>query len=513
MQHRALIRGLWFWVPVILAMTWVARCAHAADAELVPTPRATPLPVSATNLPFLAAARAAQPVALDALGYAESEYVVNGLANIYDWTTSEGATRLSVNATAVPYATRILVRQPADARKFSGVVIVELLDSEGRYDSAPLWGLSWQQFTRRGDAWVGITVSPAAIAALRKFDSVRYSKLGFNYRQPADCRVEVPDPLASPPDTESGLAWDAIAQIGALLRSGSKENPLLDLHPRSVVAAGYGQAGAYIITYANALHAALRLGDGAPIFNGYLSAAGAQMSVPINHCVPPLPVDDPRRGALPRDVPFVTVMTESDFNLAPSLRRADSDAPEDVFRLYEIPGAAHAGPFPAGMPTATDQLIAGVAPPAGELCADAPGDYPGGLAFDAIWEQYIQFLDGGSPMVSLSRIETLADGGPRHDELGNASGGWRLPQIEVPLAVYSGRSLPRNASARAAAVCAMTGSRQPFDAARLKSLYGDRKQYLHRFRAAVDLAVQERRLAPEDGATLDKLRVQDLPRF
>ena len=513
MQHRALIRGLWFWVPVILALTWVARCAHAVEAELVDTPRATPLNTSATNLPFLAAARAEQPVALDAAGYVESEYVVNGLANIYDWTTTARATRLSVNATAVPYATRILVRRPADAQKFSGVVIVELLDAEGRYDSAPLWGLSWQQFTRRGDAWVGVTVTPTAIAALRKFDPVRYGKLGFNYKQPADCRVEGQDPHADPPDTESGLAWDAIAQIGALLRSGSKENPLLDLNPRRVIAAGYGEAGAYITTYANALHGALRLGDGAPIFDGYLSAAGAQISVPINHCVPPLPVDDPRRGAMPRDVPFVTVMTESDFNLAPSLRRADSDAPEDVFRLYEIPGAAHAGPFPAGMPTAKDLQIAGVVPPAADLCTDAPGDYPAGLAFNAIWDQYIQFLDGGAAMVSLSRIETLADGGPRHDEMGNASGGWRLPQIEVPLAVYAGHSLPRHAGAQAAAECAMTGSRLPFDAARLKRLYRDRTHYLHRFRAAAELAVQERRLTPEDGAALDKTRTQDLPRF
>jgi hypothetical protein len=513
MQHRGLIRGLWFWVPVILAFLWLGRCARAAEAELVTTPRAAALPVSATNLPFLAAARAVQPVALDTLGYAESEYVVSGVANVYDWTSNARATRLSVHATEVPYATRILVRRPTDPRKFSGMVVVELLDDSDLYDRAPLWGLSWREFVRRGDAWVGVTVTPAAIAALRRFDSVRYSALGFNHKQPEDCHPDSSDPRVSPPDTESGLAWDAIAQIGALLRSGSKENPLLDLNPHRVIAAGYGQGGAYVTTYANALHAALRLGDGAPIYDGYLSAAGAQISVPINHCVPPLPQDDPRRGAMPRDVPFVTVMTESDFNLAPSLRRADSDAPEDVFRLYEIPGAAHDGPYPAGMPLATDLQIAGAVPPATDLCTDTPGDFPADLAFDAIWDQYAEFLDGGRAMVSLSRIETLADGGPRHDELGNASGGWRLPQLEVPLAVYAGHSTPRDASARAAAVCAMTGSRQPFAAAQLKRLYRDRAEYVRRFRAAVDLAVQERRLQAEDGAALARLRTQDLPRF
>lgn len=513
MQHRAGFRGLWFWVPVILAIMWLGRCAHAAEAELVTTPRAAPLPVSATNLPFLAAARTAQPVLLDAAGYAESEYVVSGVANVYDWTTNERATRLSVRATEVPYATRILVRRPTDPRKFSGLVIVELLDGGDLYDRAPLWGLSWQQILRHGDTWVGVTVTPAAIAALRKFDPVRYGSLSFAHRPSEDCSPASPDLRANPPDTESGLAWDAIAQIGALLRSGSKENPLLDLNPHRVIAAGYGEAGAYVTTYANALHAALRLGNGAPIYDGYLSAAGAQISVPINHCVPPLPEEDPRRGALPRDVPFVTVMTESDFNLAPSLRRADSDAPEDVFRLYEIPGAAHDGPYPAGMPPARDLQIAGVVPPDTDPCTDTPGDFPGGLAFDAIWAQYAEWLSGGRAMVSMSRIETLADGGPRHDEAGNASGGWRLPQLELPLAVYSGHSTPRDASERTAAVCAMTGSREPFEAARLKHLYRDRSEYVRRFRAAVDLAVQERRLAAGDGDALAKLRVQDLPKF
>jgi Alpha/beta hydrolase domain len=513
MQHRALFRGLWFWIPVILAILWLGRCARAAEAELVATPRATAVPVSATNQPFLAAARAEQPVSLDAAGYAESEFVVSGVANVYDWTTNGRATELSVHATEVPYATRMLLRRPTDPRKFSGFVFVELLDAGDLYDRAPLWGLSWQQFLRRGDAWVGLTVTPAAIAALRRFDSVRYAGLTFAHQQAADCHPAATDLRANPPDTESGLAWDAIAQVGALLRSGSKENPLLDLNPRHVIAAGYGEAGAYIVTYANALHAALRLGDGAPIYDGYLSAAGAQLAVPINHCVPALPEQDPRRGALPRDVPFVTVMTESDFNLAPSLRRADSDAPEDVFRLYEIPGAAHTGPYPAGMPVAADLQIAGFAPPATDLCTDAPGDFPGGLAFNAIWEQYAQFLGGGRSMVSLSRIETLPDGGPRHDEMGNASGGWRLPQLEVPLAVYAGHSTPRDTSERAAAVCALTGSRQPFAAARLKSLYHDRAQYLKRLRAAVDLAVQERRLVGGDGTTLSNQPVQDLPAF
>jgi len=489
-----------------------AGVVHAGEARLVATPRATVLPVSATNRPFLAAARSEQPVELAAAGYAESELLVSGVANVYDWTAGASSTQLQVRAADVPYTTRILLRRPTDPRKFSGLVVVELLDAGDLYDRAPLWGLSWQQFLRHGDAWVGVTVSPAAMAALRRFDAVRYGPLSFNWRRPGDCHAATTDPRANPPDTESGLAFDTVAQVGALLRSASKENPLLDLNPRTVIAAGYGLAGAYVTTYANALHAALRLGDATPIYDGYLAAAGAQ-PVPISQCAAPLPPDDPRRGVLPRDVPFVTVTTESDFNLAPALRRADSDAPGDIFRLYEIPGAAHNGPFPAGLPAAADLQIAGVASPAADLCADPPGDFPAGLAFDAVWQQYADWFAGGRPLPSLPRIETLADGGPRHDENGNASGGWRLPQLEVPLAVFAGRSTPHEPGERAARVCALAGSSKPFDRAKLKSLYRNRAEYLRRFRAAVGRAVEQGLLTAADGEALANPKEAAAPAF
>jgi hypothetical protein len=493
-------RWLWFWVPVILAIMWLARCAHAAEAGLVATPRARVLNTSATNRPFLAATRTEQPVALEAAGYTETELLVSGQASIHEWSGAT-STQVSVRDADIPYATRILLRRPVDARRFSGLVVVELLDASELHDRAPLWGLSAQQFLRHGDAWVGVTVRPSAVAALRRYDAVRYGALSFAYRHTADCPA-VADVRATPPDTESGLAWGLIAQVGALLRSSSKENPLLDLNPRHLIAAGYGQAGAYVTTYANVAHALLRRGDGAPIYDGYLSAAAARFTVPINQCAAPLPADDPRRGALPRDVPFVAVATESDFNFAPASRREDSDAPGDIFRLFEIAGSAYVGPYPAGLPVAANLQIAGFAPPATDLCREPRSDFPAGLAFNAIWLQYAELLATGRPMLSLPRIETLPDNGPRRDEAGNASGGWRLPQLEVPLARYAGRSTPRDASERATTACALTGAKEPFDAAKLKSHYRDRAGYLQRFRAAVDRAVQERRLVAEDGEAL-----------
>ncbi len=423
---------------MLLAVVWLGRCAHAAEPALVATPRAIVLAVSATNRPFLAAARTEQPVALEGAGYTETEFQVSGLADIEDWDGASGHAPV-VRVANVPYATRMLLRRPSDPRKFSGLVIVELLDASTLYDRAPLWGLSWQQFLRHGDAWVGLTVRPAAIAALRRYDPVRYGALSFAYNQSTECRASPMDRRATPPDAESGLAWSVIAQVGALLRSSSKENPLLDLNPHRVVAAGYAQAGADVTTYANTLHALLRLGDGAPIYDGYLSAASALFSAPINQCTPPLPATDARRGVLPRDVPFIAVTSETDFNQLPALRRADSDAPEDLFRLYEIAGGSVAGAWPAGAPAATDLRIAGFAPPATDACREPRSTLPQALVFNAIWQQYADFFASGRALPSLPRIETLDDDAPRRDEAGNASGGWRLPQLDVPLARYAPR--------------------------------------------------------------------------
>ncbi len=516
MLHR-IARGL---LPALLLCVSPLPAAEPQGPQLVPTPRARLLPASATNRPFLAAARTQQPVDLKAAGYAESEYLVNGVANIYEWTGAPEQAAVGVRDAAIPWATRILVRRPVDVRKASGLVVVELLNPTGLYDFAPLWGFSWQHFTRRGDVWVGVTVKPVAASTLQRFDPVRYAGLTFAYQQAPDCRPAPPragmpgagDPRVNPVDAENGLAWDLIGQVGSLLRSSSKENPLLDIAPRHIVAAGYSQTGGYLITYANALHRVHRLGNGAPVFDGFLDAAGSH-ATPINQCAPPLEEDDPRRTVLPRDVPFVMAMTESDFNRTPLLRRPDSDAPRDFFRLYEITGSGHAGPFAAGVPTAADLRIAGLGAPPVDPCLETTGDYPVGLAFNAIWSQYAEWLATGVPMASVPRIETDAGHQPVRDANGNALGGWRLPQIDLPLAAYAGSGTAREDTDRGRSACALTGVKQPFDAGMLKSLYGTRAQYLQFFGAAVDQAVAERRLTAEDGAILKAPAARNVPAF
>jgi Alpha/beta hydrolase domain len=476
----------------LIAVWMSALCVPLAAAQLVPTPRATVLPVSATNRPFLGAANSLQPVDLAAYGYVEDELLVSGRANLHE------------------YATRMLVRRPLDKSRFSGRVVVELLNAVGTHDVAPLWGLSSTHFLRKGDVWVGLTINPLAAASLQSFDPVRYAALSLAYPQAPDCKPAGGETGTNGSEAGTDLASDVIAQVGALLRSSSKENPLLPYNPQRVVAAGYSQAGGYLVTFINALHRDLRLGDGSPIFDAYLAAANPVTPARVNQCAAPLAADDPRRSALPRDVPVVTVMTQSDFNRAPQHPLA-SDEPGDVYRLYEIAGSAQSGPFAAGQPSVTDLQVAGIAAPEMNLCKEPRSDFPLGLAFDAIWAQLDDQMVRKISMVTMPGIETDSGNNLVVDELGNARGGWRLPQLDIPLARYAGKSTP--VSAESLASCALIGSMQRLDVAQLKAKYGNRAGYIKRFNAAVDQAVKDRRLTSEDAAALKSPVVRTLPTF
>src|SRR5215469_2690469 len=97
-----------------------------ALAETVPVPKITPLPVTADSFPLNTAGHDLQPLDLSKLGYTEAEFIVSGTANVYDWAADGSLTVKTPNA---PYANRILVRHPSNPSRFSGTVVVELMNS------------------------------------------------------------------------------------------------------------------------------------------------------------------------------------------------------------------------------------------------------------------------------------------------------------------------------------------------------------------------------------------------
>jgi len=92
--------------------------AGAAQTERPSLPQVgAPLATTQTSHPFSAAAYQKKPLRLDELGYVESEYLVQGKARVFE-RSPKGPRALAQGS----YTTRILVRRPKDARRFSGTV-------------------------------------------------------------------------------------------------------------------------------------------------------------------------------------------------------------------------------------------------------------------------------------------------------------------------------------------------------------------------------------------------------
>ena len=187
-------------------------CA-SASAAATPLPHVTgPIPVTAASYPFGAADHTLVPEDLSKVGYVEDEYFVSGKANVYivDRRRVRGH---GAHARTCPYTTRILVRRPAKASRFSGNVVVEMLNPSNQFDLNIGWAMAHRQMVRNGDAWVGITDKPIDVVALKKFDPARYGSLSFANPLRARRSEQLPEPrdvrrpderaLAEPPRTGS----------------------------------------------------------------------------------------------------------------------------------------------------------------------------------------------------------------------------------------------------------------------------------------------------------------------
>jgi hypothetical protein len=457
-----------------------------------------PIPASAASHPFGAADHTRAPQDLAKMGYVEEEYFLSGTANVYDWPAAGPAV---VRTPGAQYTTRVLVRRPKDARRFSGNAVVEMLNPSNRMDLNIGWAISHREWVRRGDAWIGVTVKPISVVAMKKFDAQRYAPLSWANPLPtSDPRNCAQAPTGdSSRDTENGLAWDAFRDTGLWLRGGSARNPFAK-RGRSTVemvyAWGYSQTGGFLYTYINALHGLDVRSQGRPIFDAYLIGV-ASGPMPINQCSERIGADDPRR--LPRNVgvPVIRIMTQSDFLSGIAARRPDSDESQDRYRNYEIAGSAHATP---------DELLYGPKPEdigrAGVVdpplsCNEGPRSrFPNSLAFNAAYRNLDAWVRKGKAPPRVAPIE-VANGKAVLDSHGNVQGGIRSPFVDVPTAAWTG-------SSTGASFCFIAGHEKPFDKSKLKALYPTHADYVRAVQRNVDMLVRGRTLLREDGAELVK---------
>src|SRR5213078_2025099 len=78
------------------------------------------------------------------------------------------------------YKTRIVVRRPADAKRFNGTVLVEWYNVTNGFDAENMWFFGWEHMLRAGYIWVGVSAQQVGVAALKKFSAARYGSIDVN---------------------------------------------------------------------------------------------------------------------------------------------------------------------------------------------------------------------------------------------------------------------------------------------------------------------------------------------
>lgn len=493
------------------------RLACAAPAPL--PARVEPLTGAPGSHPFLAAAHQARPVDLAAHGYVEEEFLVAGEAALYDWPASGAKPAVLARG---PYATRILVRRPRDARRASGSVIVEGLNPSTPVDLPIMWGHSWRQFIADGHTWVGVTVKPYTLRSLRRFDPGRYAALAMPRPASAPaCAAEAINRWSQPtlPTEETGLAWDILTQVGALLKTPDPRNPL-GTAARRLYMTGQSQTAGYARTWASVFARDVQGPEGAPLYDGFLYSGSPPWQVPLHQCAVGFADDDPRSRTAPAGVPVIELFAEGDIGTNQVSRRPDSDAAPDLYRRYEVAGAAHADAWEtysfAGAADLRRAIGADALPGASGCRPEGVVDttFPARHAMNAAWRHLEAWVRHGRAAPRAARLELrAAAGGPfdpetafETDAAGNARGGVRSPLVDVPLARYVGAKTGSFS-------CMFDGYEYRFDAARLRALHGSHARYLQRVRASARQLQRAGWLTPDDAREIVAEAAAAAPRF
>ncbi|BBZ46334.1 alpha/beta hydrolase domain-containing protein [Mycobacterium parmense] len=435
------------------------------------------------------------------LGYVAKEFFVSGTASSFagDSAPSGGGRRVTPSGTA-DYVTRVVALTPSDPARFNGTALVEWLNVSGGIDAPAVWMMAHREILRAGYAYVAVSAQRVGVAggtgmlgldmSLKSQDPGRYAAL----HHPGDA-----------------FAYDIFSQAGALVKDAGRERILRGLRAQHVVALGESQSAMFLATYINDVDPLAQVYDAFLVHSRFGSAARLDGASVFAEAQSPEPV--PFRRDL--RVPVLTVITETDL-FGGGAREGYYFARQPVherLRVWEIAGAAHADNYTIQVAP----IDSGSAPLDDIVSAYAPTTMLMGHQLD----HYINFAPQHHYVVQAALAalnawvttgEAAPDGPPMEvrespsprpvlDANGLALGGVRTPWVDVPTARTSG--LDGSEGAPESLMSAIFGSGEPFDAATLVRLYpGGAEDYLHRFTAALDAAIEARFILPADRAEI-----------
>ncbi len=403
------------------------------------------------------------PPDVAACGYLVEEYQIEGEVTAYAnrgevdpsgrWACEEFGSG--------DYRTRILVVRPRDPEEFSGTVFLGWNNVSAGFESAAPKG---GEIFDAGHAWVGVSAQEVGLYGL---------PLGFGNRVPVrglpllDHDPERYGQLAHPGEPGCyGIFAQAARAVGA--QRSSPVDPMGGLAVQRVIAAGGSQSAMKLVAYLNGVHPLDPVIDGA-LLSVWEGRAPRLEEGPVSY--------GGWRTRIRDDLDIPVVVVNSEFETPPVAQIGVVDL--EKLRIWEVAGTPH-GVNRRG-PTRPDRN----------------GRIANRLSYSPVYEAAVRhiarWVAGGAPAPAQPRIEMEAGRPPRirRDDLGNAVGGIRLPELEAPTAEYRGSgfgtgSLP------------LFGGARPFPPEQVVALYGSRATYLERWNRAVDALVATEAIRPED---------------
>jgi hypothetical protein len=403
---------------------------------------------------------------LTALGYTDQEFWISGLAKTYRAAStlrSDGKWSATVTSSSTPYQTVMLVRRPADPARFNGMVIVEWLNVSSGYILDVDWAMGKEEFLRAGYAYVGLTNQRVGMNGLKEKNPSRYA-------------------AGNLPNDD--ISYDILSQAARAVR---EQNGVLlnGMVPTKVFATGHSQSAIRLVTYVNAIHPRDRVIDGFMIHGR--GNSGAKLSSGDYRGVPSSTVI---RNDLQE--PVFQLQSEMDVDAQPDTSRAVDTA---KIRYWEVAGSSHSDQYML-------EGIYAVSTREPASCEKPANSMPFYRVQNAAYSHLVRWATVGTPPPIGPRIQRSSLlRRIQRDAHGNALGGVRLPEIDVPVATYGiDNSTTGSTEFLDLFACITSGSTEPFDAAKRARLYPTADDYLRQYIAAADRALAAGFLLPADHA-------------
>ena len=426
------------------------------------------------------------------VGYVQEEYFLSGTARAFTTATplgNDGHWTVTPGEATAPYKTRMVVYRPIERRKFNGTVVVEWLNVSGGVDAAPDWTLAHTEFTRSGYVWVGVSAQFTGVEGGPGLVPIPGLDGNLGLKQVNPARY---GSLVHPGDS---FSYDIFSQAAQALRHPSGPGALGTLTIKKVIATGESQSAFRMVTYVNAIHPLTHLFDGF-----FVHSRGTLLPSPLSQSPQtaiPTPGIAPIRSDI--DVPVLMFETETDLTFLGFAATIDSitarQADAKNFRLWEVAGTAHADAYllKTGMsdrgtsPSIVDLEITNT--PIGGIvqCSTPINAGPQHFVAKAAFAALQRWVRHGKAPKSAPRLELEAGPGVtiRTDTNGNAVGGIRTPQVDVPLATFTGQQGPGSSL-----LCLLLGTTTPFDATKLQTLYPTHRGFVAAYGKSLKRAVK-----------------------